>query len=305
MTPTGSPCTATIPTTWRSCSSSSRVTPACGSPSSTTSTVGDVGDRPGLRQLWADGGSALGVWLSVPSPVTAEAAARTGFDYVCIDTQHGAIDDSDTVPMIQAILLGGSRPIVRVPWNEPGVIGKALDAGAHGVIVPMVNSVAEAEAAVRACRYAPAGARSYGPAVAAQRVDGAYVDWAPDNVTVIPMIETTQAVAQLDDILAVDGIDAIYVGPADLSLTLGLPPGNNDDAPAFVEALTTIVAGCTRAGVVPGIHSSAALTPSRAEMGFRMITVSTDLIAMTAALRADLATVSDVIGDEPPPNAPY
>lgn len=247
----------------------------------------------GLRQIWSGGGTALGAWLSVPSPVTAEATARAGFDYVCIDTQHGAIDGSDALAMVQAITLGGSRPIVRVPWNEPGVIGKALDAGAHGVIVPMVNSVAEAEAAVRACRYAPAGARSYGPAIAAQRVDQNYVDWAHDNVTVIPMIETAQAVAELDGILAVDGIDAVYVGPADLSLTLGLPPGNNDDAPEFTEALTAIVAGCRRAGIVAGIHSSAALAPRRAEMGFRMITVSTELIAMTAALRADLATVRE------------
>lgn len=244
-----------------------------------------------MKQIWQAGGTVLGAWLSVPSAVTAEATARAGFDYVCIDTQHGAIEYADAVPMIQAILLGGSRPIVRVPWNEPGCIGKALDAGAHGVIIPMVNSVAEAEAAVRACRYAPAGARSYGPAIAGQRVDGAYVDWAPDNVAVIPMIETVQAVAALDDILAVDGIDAVYVGPADLSLTLGLPPGNNDDAPAFADALTTIVAGCHDAGVVAGIHSSATLAPVRLGAGFRMVTVSTELIAMSSALRADLAAV--------------
>ncbi len=253
----------------------------------------------GLRQIWNGGGSTLGAWLSVPSTVTAEATARAGFDYVCIDTQHGAIDYSDAVPMIQAIALGGSRPVVRVPWNEPGVIGKALDAGAHGVIVPMVNSVAEAEAAVKACRYAPAGARSYGPAIAAQRVDGAYVEWAHDNVTVIPMIETAQAVEQLDAILAVAGIDAIYVGPADLSLTLGLPPGNNDDAPSFAEALTTIANGCQRAGVVAGIHASAALAGRRAEMGFRMITVSTDLIALTAALRSDVASAREAVPGRP------
>ena len=101
--------------------------------------------------------------MSIPSPVSAEAVAHLGFDYVCIDAQHGGIDYSDCLPLIQAILLGGSRPIVRVPWNEPGVIGKMLDAGAHGVIVPMVNTVEEARAVVRACRYAPAGSRSYGP----------------------------------------------------------------------------------------------------------------------------------------------
>ncbi len=243
----------------------------------------------GLREIWNSGESTLGGWLSVPNTVTAEATARVGFDYVCIDAQHGVIDYSDVVGMVQATLLGKSVPIVRVPWNEPGIIGKVLDAGAHGVIVPMVNSVAEAEAAVRACRYAPDGARSYGPTAAGMRADGAYADWATDNAVVIPMIETVQAVVNLDQILAVEGVDAIYVGPADLSLTLGLPPGNNDDSPAFVEALTTIVAGCEKAGVVPGIHASGDLAARRMEMGFRMVTVGSDLVAMNAGLRSELA----------------
>ena len=242
-----------------------------------------------LRQHWREGRSTLGAWLSIPSPVSAEATARAGFDYVCIDTQHGGIEYSDAVPMIQAILLGGSSPIVRVPWNEPGIIGKMLDAGAHGVIVPMVNSVAEAESVVRACRYAPAGARSFGPGLASPRVEGSYLDWAQDNVAAIPMIETAAAVAALDDILAVDGIDAVYVGPADLSLTLGLPPGNNDDAPAFADALTAIVAGCDRAHVVAGIHASGPLTPSRLAAGFKMVTVTTDIVAMRLGLTAELA----------------
>lgn len=224
----------------------------------------------------------------MPSTVTAEAVARSGLDYVCIDTQHGAVEYSDAVPMIQAILLGGSRPIVRVPWNEPGIIGKMLDAGAQGVIVPMVNSVEEAEAVVRACRYAPDGARSFGPAMAAQRIGGDYVAWAREHVAVIPMIETTQAVAALDDILAVEGIDAVYVGPADLSLTLGLPPGNNDDEPTFMAALGDVASACARAGVVAGIHSTGALTPKRIESGFRMVTVTTDIVALRIGLAQEM-----------------
>ncbi len=242
-----------------------------------------------LKQQWAAGSTTLGGWLAIPNPVTAEATARVGFDYVCLDTQHGAVEYSDAVPMIQGVLLGGSSPIVRVPWNEPGVIGKMLDAGAHGVIVPMVNTVAEAEAAVASCRYAlQGGSRSYGPTTASLRVDGPYVEWAPENVAIIPMIETTTAVANLDDILAVDGIDAIYVGPADLSLTLGLPPGNNDDADEFTEALATIVAGCQKAGVVAGIHANGALTPKRVAQGFGMVTVTTDLLAMRLGLADEL-----------------
>ncbi len=242
-----------------------------------------------IRERWRAGGITLGAWLAIPSPASAETTARSGVDYVCVDTQHGGIEYSDAVPMIQAILLGGASPIVRVPWNEPGIIGKMLDAGAHGVIVPMVNTVAEAEAVVRACRYAPEGARSFGPGLVAPRVDGSYVDWARDNVAVIPMIETAQAVAGIDDILAVAGIDAVYVGPADLSLTLGLPPGNNDDTPAFADALAAIAAACARAGVVAGVHASGALTPTRLDAGFRMVTVTTDIVAMRLGLAAELA----------------
>ena len=116
-----------------------------------------------LRDLWRQGEAAVGGWLAIPSAVPAEAMARAGFDYVCVDLQHGAVGYADAVNMIQAILLGGSRPIARAPWNEPGIIGKVLDAGAEAVIVPMVNTAEEAEAAVAACRYPPDGARSHGP----------------------------------------------------------------------------------------------------------------------------------------------
>jgi len=217
----------------------------------------------------------------------AEAAARAGFDYVCIDTQHGAIEYSDVVPMIQAILLGGSSPIVRVPWNEQGIIGKMLDAGAHGVIVPMVNTVAEAEAVVNSVRYAPQGARSYGPTVAGVRADD-YPAWSAANVAAIPMIETTQAIGNIDEILAVPGIDAVYVGPADLSITLGLPPRNNDGNPDFDDALATIVAACQKAGVVPGIHANGALVPKRHAAGFRMVTATSDLLAARIGYRLEL-----------------
>lgn len=241
-----------------------------------------------LRDIWRRGDPTLGGWLAIPSSVTAEATARAGFDFVCIDTQHGAIEYSDAVGMIQAILLGGSRPIVRVPWNEPGIIGKMLDAGAQGIIVPMVNSVSEATAAVQACRYWPEGSRSYGPGLAAPRVEGSYPEWAADHVAVIPMIETTQAVEAIDDILGVGGIDAIYVGPADLSITLGLKPGNNDESESFTMALEAIVAGCKKAGVVAGIHATGPLTPKRLETGFQMVTVTSDLVAMRLGFVAEI-----------------
>jgi 4-hydroxy-2-oxoheptanedioate aldolase len=208
---------------------------------------------------------------------------------VCIDNQHGVNDYQTTVAMAQAVVLGGGTPICRVPWNEPGIIGKMLDAGIEGIIVPMVNSVAEAQAVVRAGRYAPIGARSFGPVIAGMRRSN-HFDWAGDGIALIPMIETVEAISNLDDILAVPGIDAIYVGPADLSITLGLKPGNNDGEAKFDDALATIVKGCQNAGIVPGIHATAALVEKRLEQGFRMITVTSDALAMRGSLVADLET---------------
>jgi len=189
--------------------------------------------------------------------------------------------------MIQAIELGGSVPIARVPWNEPGIIGKMLDAGCHGVIVPMVNTSDEAEAVVRAVRYAPGGSRSWGPALAAPRHDD-YRTWADNNIAVIPMIETAEALANVDDILSVEGVDAAYVGPADLAISLGLGPTGNDGTAIFDEALATIVDACVRHNVVPGIHATADLTDLRRQQGFKMITVSTDLPTLRGALAAEL-----------------
>lgn len=252
-----------------------------------------------LRQTWADGDNAIGGWLSIPATLSAEVMARAGFDYVCVDTQHGTVEYQITVELIRAIEHGGSIPIVRVPWNEPGIIGKMLDAGAEGVIIPMVNTPEEAEAAVKACRYAPdGGSRSFGPTIGRiRRTD--YVEWARDNIAVIPMIETKQAVDNLPEILSVPGIDAVYVGPADLSLTLDLPPANNDGSPAFDEAYTRIVDECQKVGVVPGCHATGPLVPKRFHQGFRMVTATADQVALGAGAAASLAAArADVTDDD-------
>ncbi len=248
-----------------------------------------------LREQWSAGDETLGVWLSIPSVVSAELSARQPFDYVCVDTQHGAIDYQASVAMMQAIELGGGTPIVRVPWNEPGIIGKTLDAGAHGVIVPMVNTREQAEAVVRGARYVPDGARSWGPVLAGMRHDDNR-QWADETIAVIPMIETVEAISNLDAILTVAGIDAIYVGPADLSISLGLQPSGNPDEGPLDQALATIVDGCRRHGMVPGIHASGALAPKRREQGFRMITVSSDALAMKAGFTVELAAAAGTAG---------
>ena len=241
-----------------------------------------------MRERWAAGEAALGGWLAIPSSFSAEIVARCDLDYVCVDTQHGLVDYSDSWPMLQAVNLGSATPLVRVPWNEPGIIGKSLDAGARGIIVPMVNTRAQAEAAVAACRYAPEGGRSYGPARVVRQEGSDYYAHANADVAVIPMIETVEALTNLDDILSVPGVDAAYVGPSDLSVSLGLPPGNNDGEAAFDEALAAIAAGCVRHGVIAGCHTVSELCPRRIEQGFRMITVTSDTTALARALEDEL-----------------
>src|SRR3990172_8524975 len=166
-----------------------------------------------LKRPWAQDRPALGGWLTVPSSASAEVFAHAGFDWVCVDSQHGLIDYQVSVDKLRAISTTDAVPIVRVPWNEPGIIMKSLDAGAYGVIVPMVNTRAEAEAAVSYCRYAPRGVRSYGPSRAVLYSGRDYFQHANDTVLCIVMIETAQAIENLDDILSVAGVDVAYIGP--------------------------------------------------------------------------------------------
>jgi len=252
-----------------------------------------------LRDTFSAGTSAVGAWLTLPSSLNAEVAAQVGFDYVCIDMQHGLIGYPDMVPMLQALTLGTTTPTVRVPWNEPGIIGKVLDAGAMTVIVPMVNTVEEAEQAVQRGMYAPRGSRSSGPVRAAPVQGPEYAEVANDHVAIVPMIETVEAVDNLDEILAVDGVDAIYVGPMDLGVSMGLGRGTTD--PSFFDALGRIVERCVAHGVVPGIHANPEVVQNRFERGYRMVTVQSDLTAMRLGLVDGLAAgrgdaISDVGG---------
>jgi 4-hydroxy-2-oxoheptanedioate aldolase len=240
-----------------------------------------------LREIWNRGDITYGAWLTDASISHAEMVAGLGFDHVCADAQHGAMDFQALIGVFQAVLLGGSRPLVRARWNEPGILAQYLDAGAHGVIIPLVNSPEEVEAVVQATRYPPRGRRSYGPFMASLRAED-YTARADERVAVIPMIETIDGVRHIDDMLAVPGIDAIYVGPADLSFSLGLRPANNDGIDVFDQVLATIVAACRKAGVVPGIHATAALAARRREQGFQMIGVSTDAAAMRERMREDI-----------------
>lgn len=241
-----------------------------------------------MKDRFDSGETAIGVWITAPCTITTQAITGATFHYACVDLQHGAIDYQAAVPILQTIELGPATPITRVPWNEPGIIGKVLDGGSMGVIVPMVNTRAQAEAAVFACRYPPAGGRSHGPVRAALAHGADYWRDANDAVAVIPMIETVEALANADDILSTPGVDACYVGPADLSRSLGLPPGNNDDEPTFVDAMVAIADACERNGVVAGCHTVAELTERRLEMGYQMITITSDLVALRRGLAGEL-----------------
>ena len=252
----------------------------------------EVSGENQMKQLWADGGAALGLWLSSNNAAGAEILADAGYDYINVDMQHGLIDYNDAVTLLQALTGSASTLTCRVPWNEPGIIGKVLDAGVQGVIIPMVNTVEQAVAATRSCRYAPAGSRSFGPIRAARALGPDYYAAANQQVACIPMIETAEALENLDAILDVDGVDAVYVGPADLSISLGLPPGPDNADTAFQDALTTIVAACTARGIPAGIHADATWAPVRLEQGFRMVTVISDMLSVVEGATSALERVN-------------
>jgi len=249
--------------------------------------------------MWEAGQAALGGWLTVPSSFSAEVMAHAGFDWLCVDLQHGVIDYQAAVTMLQAISTTQTVPFVRVPWNEPGVIMKALDAGAYGVVIPIVNTAAEAEAAVAACRYPPRGIRSHGPIRAALYGGRDYIARGNDEVLCIVQVETKESVENLDEILSVPGMDAVYIGPADLSLSLGLPPASDHDEPAFAEAIERVLDACKRHNVVPGAHGGNVVTArKRLAQGFLMVEMCDDAGSLARSAAVDLMAVRGGRGDE-------
>ncbi len=242
-----------------------------------------------LQDVLAAGDTAYGAFLTLRTdPVALERIAKQGFDYLCVDMQHGTPDFAATVGILQAISHGDATPLVRVPSLDNAVIGHVLDAGALGVIVPMINSAEEARAAVCACRYAPDGNRSFGPLRAGSLYQGYYPDVAA-SVMCIPMIETVAGLRDVADIASVPGVAAVYVGPSDLSMALGLQPSPDAPDEIFTDALNAVVAAATTAGVIPAVHANAELAKARRDTGFRMITVSTDVSALLTGTANDLA----------------
>lgn len=230
-----------------------------------------------LRQLREERRATLGGWCTIPDAFSAELMGRCGFDWVCIDTQHGLIGYERMTGMLQALSLTGTPALVRVPWNQPDHIMKALDAGAQGVIVPMVSSAADARAAVAAMRYPPEGTRSWGPIRAALEVPGYSAATGNQRTFVVVMIETPGGVENLEEIVSVPGVDAVYVGPADLALGYGMAPDMRAADPAHHKLIETVLDGCLRHGVVPGIHCDRLETVYHWwDLGFEMCTLASD-----------------------------
>lgn len=234
----------------------------------------------------------LNGWCSIASSHVAEALAHAGFDCLTIDLQHGAIDYGQAFHMLQAISTSPATPLARVPWNEPALMMKLLDAGAYGLICPMVNSRREAEAFVAACRYPPDGVRSYGPNRAVTYGGADYAQHANAEILLLAQIETAQAVACADEILGVAGLDGIYVGPGDLSLSLGFRPTMAPAEPAVLAAMQQALACAKSHGKLAAVHTDGAATALRRYgEGFDFCSMPTDMRFLVDAARAAVLAV--------------
>ena len=242
-----------------------------------------------LKARLASGKAVVNAWLAIPSGFSAEVMAQCGWDSVTVDMQHGVQDYVTMVACFQAMQSHPVTPMVRVPWNEPGIIGKVLDGGAYGVICPMINSKAEAEALVSYCRYPPKGKRSNGPIRAAMYgVASGYQKTANDEILVLPMIETQEAIESIETILDVPGIDGIYVGPSDLAFSYGDTPQLDHQDEKYLKIYAKLIAECSKRGIFPGIHTGSPAYAAKAiGMGFRLVTIQNDSgLMLTAARRA-------------------
>lgn len=253
-----------------------------------------------LKALWAEGRPTINGWCSIASPFAAEIMAAQGFDSLTVDMQHGALDYSDLLPMLQAMRASGAVLLARVPWLEPGIIMKALDAGAQGIICPMVNSAEEAARFVSYLRYPPLGVRSFGPTRASFAAQGDYASQANANILAFAMIETAEGLANLDAITATPGLDGIYVGPADLSISLSqgrLAPGMDREEPEMQEAFRTILSACKRNGLRAALHCGTPDYAARAiGWGFDMTTVGGDTKFLSSAAGAAVAGFRKLTG---------
>ncbi len=250
-------------------------------------------DPPDLRTCWANEG-ALGGWVMLDSPIAASAVATQPLDYVVVDCQHGLAGYPGMVAILGALASTAPTKLVRVPSLEAGWPGLALDAGAEGVIAPLIDDADDARAVVAATKYPPSGSRSFGPVRASRRV-GVDPRTVNENTICIVMVETAAGLEHIDEICAVPGVDAVYIGPADLSISLGMKPW--DRTAELDAAINVILESCNRHGVVAGIHASSGhQARSFFDQGFAMVTAVSDLDALRRGLAREMR---DARGAEP------
>ena len=241
----------------------------------------------GLKAAWAEGRPTLNTWLSIASPFGAEVIAAQGFDSLTVDLQHGVIDYTQAVAMFQAIRASGVVPLARVPWLEPGIIMKLLDAGALGILCPMVNTPTDAETLVRTCMYAPKGFRSVGPTRAMMVYGPSYMTQANDAVVTLAMIETAEAFENVEAIARTRGLTGLYIGPSDLAQSLGHPVALDPTDAKVLAAIDRIRDAAKAGGIKAGMHCMAApYARQMVERGFDFVTLGNDFRMLTAELAA-------------------
>ena len=262
----------------------------------------------GVRRLWAENKPVLNAWLSIGNAFTAEIIAAQGYDAVTVDQQHGFLGYEAMANMLQAIKGSGVTPMMRVPWLSAGDIMKALDAGAMGIICPMINSRAEAEQLVSYMRYPPQGQRSFGPTRAVFAHGSDYGQHADAEVLCFAMIETADGMKNLREIVATPGLDGVYIGPADL--TLGLtgrqyPTGFDREEPEMLDAIETILKTAHAAGIRACLHCGQAAYAAKAiGWGFDLVTLLNDVRLLAAAAQANVATTRKLLGEQQRPDIP-
>jgi 4-hydroxy-2-oxoheptanedioate aldolase len=260
-----------------------------------------------LKEIWQQGGAAINGWLHIPHSYAAELMAHAGWDSLTIDLQHGPVGYDGALDMLVALSTTDVVPLARVPWNEPGIIMKMLDAGCYGIICPMVNTAEQARQFVAACRYPPVGARSIGPNRALLYGGADYIQSANDTVVTMAMIETKEAMDNLDAILDTPGLDGVYIGPSDLGQSLTGRGVMDPTDPTVVAAIDRVLDGTRRRGQVAGIHTGGVdYARKMVEQGFGFVTIVADSrILLTAARQMVEATKGTRKAAAAGPSGPY
>ncbi|MAV63759.1 MAG: 2,4-dihydroxyhept-2-ene-1,7-dioic acid aldolase [Candidatus Marinimicrobia bacterium] len=236
-----------------------------------------------LLKIWKSNKPVINAWLSIPNSFTAESFGKMGWDSITIDLQHGQNDYQTTISMLQGLANSKSIPMVRVPWNEPGIIMKILDLGVLGIISPMINSKEDCEKFVSYCYYPKIGQRSFGP-MRAQLIYGSnYFNEANKNVLSFAMIETKQAVDNLDEILSVPNLTGVYIGPADMSSSYGMPPKFDVREDPVYSNIKLIAEKAKHYGKIAGIHNgSTSYAKEMIKIGYKFVTILSDFRVMTS-----------------------